>query len=286
MNMRPNCTYVGKKLRLSRFFSRESGKTVIVPIDDSLINGPFQGLNDLEKKILQIVKEPPNAIMGFIGAFCNFSGLISAVPIILNLTASTTQGQHTKKMLVSTVNQAIQLGADAVAVHVNISSKYEPDMLHNLGIVVRECENLGMPVLAIMYLRTEGNEGDDNYLELKKNERNKYAELVAHASRIGVEMGADIIKTQYTGDPDTFKNVVEACKPIPVVAAGGPLIDIKLVFQMAYDIVKAGGAGVSFGRNVFNSPETHLCIRGLKSIVHENLVPERAVEIMKVMDVK
>ena len=76
-------------------------------------------------------------------------------------------------------------------------------------------------------------------------------EVVAQAARIGAELGADIIKTNYTGDIETFKVVVESC-PVPVVIAGGPKCESpKEVLQTTSDALKAGAAGISIGRNVF-----------------------------------
>ena len=77
------------------------------------------------------------------------------------------------------------------------------------------------------------------------------AEVVAHAARIGAECGADIVKTLYTGDIDSFTKVVESI-PVPVVIAGGPKSKTDLdILKMTEDAMNAGAKGVTYGRNIF-----------------------------------
>ncbi len=272
----------GKIRRLKRIFSPLSGRTVIVPVDDSLIFGPTKGLEEVDAKIQKILVDPPEAILAFPGLFRSRVGLLSKIAGIVNLTASTNLSQHTRKVLVGTVHQAAQLGLDAVAVHVNISSRYESEMLRTLGSVSQECESYGMPLLAIMYPRSEADEGDNNYEELKEANRKRYAEIVAHSARVGTDLGADFIKTNYTGDPDSFRLVVEACRPIPVIVAGGPVLAPATMLQVAHEVILAGGSGVSFGRNVFSRPDPRPFIAGLKAIVHEGATVDDALQRSKI----
>lgn len=266
----------GKIRRLRSLFSPRSGRTLIVPVDDTLIFGPVGGLEQVVSKVRKILVDPPDAILAFPALFRHDVELLSNVAGIVNLTASTSRSQHTRKVQVGTVHHAAQLGLHAVAVHVNISSKYESEMLSILGSVSQECESYGMPLLAIMYPRSETDTGDTNYEELKKADRKRYAELVAHAARVGVDLGADLIKTKYTGDRDSFRLVVEACRPVPVVVAGGPPLSPDSMLQMAHEIISAGGAGVSFGRNVFSRNDPKRFIAGLKAVVHDGATPEEA----------
>lgn len=270
---------MGKARRLKRIFSGKNN-LVIVPVDDSLLAGPTQGLENLQSKLPLIIEGCPDVIMGFQGSFRRFSNLLHEVPAILNITASTTRSLHTRKVLVGSVKQAIQMGLDGVAVHVNIGSRFESEMLKIMGKVSQDCEKYGMPLLAIMYPRTEAQDGtDENYLELRDNDRGKYAQLVAHAARVGLEMGADLIKTQYTGDVESFKQVLDACDPIPVVVAGGPAVSAETMLEMAYNVVQAGGGGVSFGRNVFSRTNPIPYIKALKLVVHQKLSPTEATTI-------
>ena len=268
---------VGKATRLARLLAHDSHKCVLVPLDDSLLAGPFQGLEQLDRKIRDIVSQQPDAILGFPGLFRNFAEGLAGIPSIVNLTASTIRSSHPRKTIVSTVETALRLGADAVAVHANIGSSYETEMLHALGTIAAECDAAGMPLMAIMYPRSEAATGDENFLTLKENSPERYTQLVSHAARIGVELGADLVKTQYTGCADSFRRVVDACSPIPVIAAGGPKVEVQQMLEAAAGVVSAGGAGVSFGRNIFSRKDAATALHALKLVVHQGIPPDRAL---------
>ncbi|MCX9075758.1 MAG: 2-amino-3,7-dideoxy-D-threo-hept-6-ulosonate synthase, partial [Candidatus Methanoperedens sp.] len=170
---------------------------------------------------------------------------------------------------VCTVEEAIKMGADAVSVHINIGSLTEAEQLKKLGCVAEQCDTWGMPLIAMMYPR-----GKDI-----KNQND--AELVAHVARVGAELGADIIKTNFTGDKDTFRKVVEGC-PVPVVMAGGPKTNTDEEFlRMVRDAIDAGGRGVAIGRNVFQHENPTAMTRALTLIVHKGTDVDDAMEALK-----
>jgi len=270
---------IGINKRLKRIFSHSNGKVVIAPIDDSLLVGAINGLENMKTKVEQIISGSPNAIIAFQGTIKHYADIIGNIPTILNLTASTTNIQHTRKSLISTVELAIQLGVEAVAVHVNLSSIYEHEMLNILGRASMDCHRYGIPLMAIMYPRGENTDGsDNNYYELRENNNTEYTNLVAHAARVGMELGADIIKTQYTGNTESFKKVVCACAPIPVVVAGGIPIEIDKLLDVAEGTIKAGGAGVSFGRNIYTRKNPLQYIQAVKDIVLDDMSKKEALE--------
>ena len=57
-------------------------------------------------------------------------------------------------------------------------------------------------------------------INLRKFRSEYDVEGVKHAARIASELGADIVKVNYTGSVSSFRQVVDGC-PIPVVIAGG-----------------------------------------------------------------
>lgn len=270
----------GKRRHLERIFNYD-GKCLIVPLDDNLISGSITGITDIRKKIQQIEDSRPSAILAFQGTL----NLVDdySIPIILNLTASTINASHTHKVLVSSVEKALRLGADAVAVHINLSSKYESDMLKTLGKVSEECDKFGLPLLVIAYPRGEiidenGIEIDQNYQLLKVSDQERYGNLVSHCARVAFELGADIIKTQYTGSVSTFKTVVESAGGKPVVIAGGDRIDIMQLFTVVENAMKSGASGVSIGRNVFNRQDSDKIIFYLKKLIFEGA---SAIDVFK-----
>jgi class I fructose-bisphosphate aldolase len=179
--------------------------------------------------------------------------------LIVHLSASTSLSPMANtKALVGTVEEAITLGADAVSVHVNLGDDNERDMLGDLGRISTSCAEWGMPLLAMVYAR--GPKISNGY----------DPRLIAHCARVGVELGADIVKVPYTGDPDSFAEVVQTCC-VPVVIAGGERMESTAEFlQIVQDSLRAGGAGVSVGRNVFQHPRRTDLVRAIRALVHED----------------
>ena len=263
----------GKQRRLTRLFPHPDGRAVVLPIDDGFIAGPQGSLSDPTVLLRTIAPHQPDGVLLFAGVLTRHWAALGTAAAIVNLTASTTHVAHTRKVLCADVEGAVAAGADLVAAHVNVTSRHEGDMFRTLSTVVRQAEALGVPVFAIMYPRREADGADDNYGDRRQAAPERYSRLVAHAARIGVELGADVIKTPYTGSPETFARVVDATRPVPVVIAGGPLCSDSAVLTAARGAVSAGARGVSFGRNVFQRDDPTQMLALLHSAVHETPGP-------------
>ena len=255
----------GKTIRMSRIL--ESGRAVIVPMDHGVSEGAIDGLVDMERAISLVEKGGASAVL-------LHKGLIKSLRsppgcgVIMHASAGTKYAEDkNRKVLVSGVENAVRLGADAVSVHVNVGgSATEPDMLEALGEVADLCDRNGMPLLAMTYPRGKGVTGSP-------------AE-VAHAARIGGELGADLVKCPYTGDAGSMRLVTAAC-PVPVVIAGGPKCDTDLaVLQMVEDAMAAGCAGISLGRNIFQHRRPDLMTAALRAIIVEGSSARDALEIL------
>ncbi|MDM7933952.1 MAG: 2-amino-3,7-dideoxy-D-threo-hept-6-ulosonate synthase, partial [Methanothrix sp.] len=167
------------------------------------------------------------------------------------------------------VEECLKMGADAVSVHINIGSETESDQLSILGCVSERCNFWGMPLVAMMYPRGKGITNPNE------------VEVVAHAARVGAELGADIIKTNYTGDPDTFRHVVEGC-PVPVVIAGGPKTETDMeLLQMIEGAMEAGARGVAIGRNVFQHEDPVKMTMAIAAIVNKGQRAEEAIDLLR-----
>jgi len=244
-----------------------NGKTVIVPMDHGVTSGPIEGLTNMQDIVNKLVLGGVNGIIVHKGIAKSVD--TKGVGLIVHLSASTTRSlTPNRKVLVCSVEEAVRLGADAVSVHINLGDEKEPEMLEEMGLISDDCDSLGVPLLAMMYPRG------------KKIRDEHDPEAVAHAARLGAELGADLIKTNYTGDMETFKKVVESC-PVPVIIAGGPKAKTSRdVLQMVYDSVKAGGAGVSIGRNVFQHKDPTAMVKALSAIVHRGASVDEALRII------
>ncbi len=259
---------IGKSVRMERIFNRETGNTIIIPMDHGVGAGPIKGLIDMPTTVNKVAEGGANAVLGHMGlAKHGHRGYGRDVGLIIHLSGSTSLGPDPNhKVLVTNMEEAIKVGADAVSVHTNIGAEDEAKMLQDLGTIARKCDEWGMPLLAMTYPRG------------KKVTSEHDVEFVKHAARIGAELGADIVKTNYTGDPDSFKEVIDGC-PVPVVIAGGPRMDTeKQLLEMIHDALSVGCKGVAMGRNVFQSEKpTHL-VECISKVVHGGMSPEEALE--------
>jgi predicted phospho-2-dehydro-3-deoxyheptonate aldolase len=243
----------------------KKGKAVIVPMDHGTSEGPIPGLIDMNMTVKQVSDGGASAVILHKGIIRSLTSK-PACGIIMHLSASTRLSQDpVHKVIVGSVEEAVALGADAVSIHVNVGGNdHEADMLEDLGMISADCSENEMPLLAMMYARG-------------KNVKDKFdPDAIALAARVGAELGADIIKCPYTGDVDTFKNVVAGC-PVPVVIAGGPKCKTDLeVLQMVAGAMEAGAAGISIGRNIFQHTNPTAITKALRAIIVENKDVEEA----------
>lgn len=263
--------HLGKAIRMERIMNRNNGRTIVVPMDHGTTVGPIYGLVDLREAVNQVAEGGANATLMHKGLpRCSHRAGGKDIGLIIHLSASTSLSPFPNaKTLVGSVTDAIKLGADAVSIHVNLGDETEPAMLADLGALCSEANEWGMPVLAMMYAR--GPKVPNEY----------DPEVVAHCARVGVELGADIVKVNYTGDPDSFSKVVQGCC-VPVVIAGGPKLDNdRDLVLMVYDSIQAGGSGLSVGRNIFQHPTPSKIVSALNKVVHEDWDVDAAMELLK-----
>ncbi len=265
---------IGKSVRLERIIDRQTRKTIIVPMDHGVSSGPIDGIIDMGKTVDLVTEGGANAVIGHRGLpIYGHRGYGKDIGLILHLSASTSLGPDpNRKVLIMSVENAIRFGADGVSIHVNIGAEDEADMLQDLGKISASCREWGMPLVAMMYPR--GKKIDE-----QGGEHN--VEVVKLAARCGAELGADIIKTNYTGDPDSFKEVTKGC-PAPVVIAGGPKMDTdRDIIEMVHGAIEAGGAGTSIGRNIFQHESPVKIVRAIAAIVHGGADVEEALKELK-----
>lgn len=261
---------LGKQVRLNRLFNKKSGNILVVALDHAIGWGVLPGIDDIHGTMEKIVEAAPDAVTMLKGtAEKVFHPYAGAVPFILKCT--TFAPYHPQyDTLVAHADEAVRLGADAIAVGATLCCEHQRELLAQLGEMVREAERYGLPAITHIYPKGVGKE--HQYDE----------EHVTYAARAAAELNVDIVKTFYTGDPESYRRVVNAC-PSPVVVSGGPkLPGIREVFQMTYDAISAGARGVTYGRNIWQAENPEVMIKALKHIIHEKGTVKEAMEIAKV----
>lgn len=249
---------LGKSIRLERIINRETKRCIIVPMDHGVTVGPIPGLVDARKAVAEVAEGGADAVLMHKGLIrCSHRKSGRDVGLIVHISGGTALSPTPNtKVLVASVQEAVRLGADGVSVHVNLGDEADGSMLADLGRIAREADDWGMPLLAMVYARGP-------------HIKNPFdPDVIAHSARVATELGADIVKVPYCGDIGSFNHVVESCC-IPVVIAGGEKMDSTREFlQVVHDSLKAGGAGLSVGRNVFQHPHPRMLMQALHGIVH------------------
>lgn len=251
----------GMKNRLARLIP--DGKCFFLPIDHGYFQGPTHGL----EKPWETVKP----LLPYCDAlFCTRGTLRAAIdparslPIVLRVSGCTSIIGHdlADEELTTSIEEIIRLNVDSVGVSVFIGSQYEKQTLQNLSILVNECSDYDIPVMAVTAVGKELEKRDARYLSL--------------CCRICAELGASVVKTYWCED---FQKVVNTC-PVPVIMAGGPKCETeKEVFEFVYDGMQKGAIGINLGRNVWQNPNPVAVAAALQAIIHKNAGIKEAYKI-------
>ncbi|MBI2653283.1 3-hydroxy-5-phosphonooxypentane-2,4-dione thiolase [Candidatus Woesearchaeota archaeon] len=251
----------GMKNRLARIFSQKSSKTVMLAVDHGYFQGPTTGLRNPRETITPLL---PYSDCLFVtrGILRNCIAPTTNTPIFLRVSGGpSVLGELSNEDITTSMKDALKLNASGVGVSIFVGEKNEDRTISNLGRVVNEAEDFGMPVLAITAVGKE-IERDARYLGL--------------ACRIAAEIGAHIVKTYYCAED--FEKVVEGC-PVPIVIAGGKKIPERDALQMAYNAISKGASGVDMGRNIFQSENPVAMIQAVRAVAHDNYTPDEAFEL-------
>ncbi len=231
---------LGKKIRLNRIVNPESGNMLIVAMDHPIAHGPIKEILSIEKILKTVMKQEPEGVILQKGIAARFFTPSSQKTALVVKLSSFSPFQHDYDAWLATVDEAVGLGADAVSMGIHVGGEEQSEMIRNLSVVAKNCDTRGMPLLVHAYPVEKLYEREDQKVE-----------SIMYAVRTAAELGADIVKTSYTGSVDTFRRVVEAC-PVPIGIAGGTKAGTdKSVLKMIQDAITAGAIGIVMGRNLW-----------------------------------
>jgi class I fructose-bisphosphate aldolase len=250
---------------------------VIVAADHG-IGGAPAGLEHLQAALAPLVAAGPDALIlgpgaarqaaGLLAARCA-PGLIIAVDAACGATLPGGPRRGETYRIHTTVEEALRLGADALKMLLIFgreSLEAHTENLLQAARMAHACEAWGVPLMVepVVWGATASDE------------ERRSPKLLRHICRIAVELGADLLKVTYPGDPETFRPLAAEI-PVPVVILGGPRMESpRDVLAVAAGAVASGAAGLAFGRNVFQAPDPPALIRALRRVVHENVPVEEA----------
>ena len=260
----------GMESRLRRIIKKDTGRSLVVAIDHGMALGPMTGIIDLKKTVKEL------DATGKVDAWLVTKGMYTyafepeGTPgVILRASgaATITGPDLTHEGITSSVEEALSLGADAVAASAFIGSGFEHETLKDMSMLATACHKWNVPLLGVMGL---GKNNEDKH---------KDARFIALGARVGAEHGADIIKTYYT--ETDFEKVCAGC-PVPVMIAGGPKCETDLdTLNMIYGAIQGGAKGIVMGRNVWQSPHPSALMSAVYGLIHQNMSVKEAAELLE-----
>ncbi len=271
----------GKKIRLGRVLDPGTHKSVAVAFDHGLSSGPITGCIKPREMMAKLVQGGADAILvspGVARLCADFFVGKSAPALILRLDWTNMFRpedrlgyKEGRTSAIGAVEDAARFGADAVLTFMFVGYE-DPDVeakeIEKNALIARACESAGIPHIIEPMARGR-----------LASSRRYDAELIRMHARNAAEIGADAIKTDYSGQRESFESVVEGC-PVPILIAGGPKAEtVEASLEMVEGAMQAGAAGVLFGRNIFQAQDPASMVRAIRAIVHDGLAARAAIEM-------
>ncbi len=258
----------GMKNRLSRIFNPDTGRTVMLAIDHGYFQGPTTGLERIDLNIVPLMPYA-DALMLTRGILRTTVPPTITKPIVMRCSGGPSiLKELSNEELAVDIEDAIRMNVAAITLQVFIGGEFETRSIHNMTRLVDMGLKYGIPTMAVTAVGRDMVR-DAQYFRL--------------ACRICAELGAQIIKTYYV--PEDFATVTASC-PVPIVMAGGKKIPELDALTMAYRAVQEGAAGVDMGRNIFQSDAPKAMIQAVGKVVHENMKPQDAYDLLQTLKKK
>ncbi|MEW5956196.1 MAG: deoxyribose-phosphate aldolase [Chloroflexota bacterium] len=253
--------------RLNHIF-RADGRALIVAFDHGMVDGPAKGMEQPADTLAQIIKGGADAILTTYGTATRFAREIAPLGLILRLDGGGTRlgTMDGPGAQFYTVDDALRLGADAVAVSAFPGSPREEATLETLARVAAQSHAWGLPVMGEM---VPG--GFDSGPEFRS------AANIAVAARVAAELGADWVKIPYA---QGFEQVTRGCYVPAVILGGAKKGNERTMLETVKASVVAGGVGVAMGRNIFQADNPAAMTAAVAAILHHNASVDEAMEIL------
>jgi len=266
-------TALGKQIRMRRLIREESNSSVICALDHGMTSPVFlDGLYDTRERAREAIDGGANVLMLSRGFAKRCASELSRETSFALMLSASAAGRPSGPVItaIGSVEEALRLGADAVVVYTALSGENEDWMISYLSEIGETCDALGMPLIAEA-------EWPNAYQTLEGFETELGPEYLKRNARLCAELGADIVKVNWSGDEDSFSEIVRACNA-PVVIAGGTVVsdeELLVRFEHARDV---GAIGCSVGRNIFQHEDSTAMTRAIARVFHEKWSASEALE--------
>lgn len=264
----------GLALRKNQLLNKKDGRAVIIAMDHGSISGPMEGIEKPAAIIAACVQGRVDGILttkGFVDASQDQWDRCTGLVLRLSGGFTLLGGGFEEEIIVEPLT-AITYGAACAAITVKFGHQREGAFIRQASLAADACHQLGLPVMIEAMAK-----GSLNGKPVPSND----PQGIRMAARMAAEIGADLVKTYYTGTPETFAQVIAGC-PVPVVILGGAKGDSPAdLFQDIRDSLDAGGAGIAVGRNIWGFQNLPGMLQAVNGLVHENWSVNAALEVLE-----
>lgn len=259
---------LGTDIRLSRLFSHPSGNLFGIAVDHFVGYGNARegGLANLPEAVDRCMTAHPDTMTMTPGTAKHcWPGHVGAAALIVQGGCWTPDDRIREQ--IAKPEDAIRLGADALAVAIGVRGETEGDFIRWLADAVRAAAPYELPVVAHIYPR---DYSDGVKIVFTPDE-------IAYAVRVGIETGVDVIKVGYPGDEQAFAEIIAAC-PTPVVMAGGPKEPtLRDALAHMHAGMRAGARGAVVGRNIWGVSDMEAAARAYAAVIHDGVDADEAL---------
>jgi DhnA family fructose-bisphosphate aldolase class Ia len=255
---------LGKRIRLRRLITPETGTSIICALDHGMTSPTFlSGLTDTRARAREAIAGGANVLMLSRGMAAQVVDELQPQTSFALMLSASAAGRPGGSLIapIGSVEEALRLGADAVVVYVALAGDDEHTMISYTSEVAEACQRLGMPFIAEA-------EYPNAYERLDQMESDLGADYLLRNARLCAELGADIVKVNWSGDETSFAEIVRACG-VPVVVAGGSLIADEELLTRCAQAAQAGAAGCSVGRNIFQHDSPTAITRAICRVMRD-----------------
>lgn len=259
------------KRRLRRILG-EDGRSLIVTMDQSLYTNVFPAIADPASVIAAMAHAGADAFLTTFGMLQAFPESFQSSGVLVRLDGGPTEipGGPGRFDLLYSVEQALALGADGVAVMFFPGFRYEDVTARNVAMVAADCARWKVPLLV------EVLPGGFEHPELHTPTN------IRLAARIAAELGADLIKAPYTGDVQSFREVTQNCY-CPIVLLGGhirPDATEREPLERVKAGLEAGAVGIAIGPHIWTHANPPGMVKAFLKVIHENASVDEALEVI------
>ena len=264
----------GKEARLRRLIDPESGTSLMFAFSHGtstpeVLSGterPFDMISAVVSGGAQCVFVAPGLARVTTDALANHPSTGFVVKV--TATASRASALH-QEVMTSSIERAVCLGADGVVALLPFAPENEPDVIRIASEIGESCDRWGVPFIAEAEF-PNAYFGDADYAT------EWGLPYLRRSARLCVELGADIIKSNWTGSAESFAEIV-GCVPVPVVVAGGSRDSDEALLRKVLEARSVGAIGCSVGRNLFQHDDPASMARALVTILRQRSDPKEVL---------